>query len=581
MFWTIEAEPDEVVKVTYTDISLEGETGNCFDFLEMYDWVNDDSSQILFGNRKRHCGFYLPDPVSYESYSDRMTIRFKSDYLLNTQGFRLTYKSVEPSYEYEKRVKRFVSDFKPTFSDLKLMTKDLIDRSVPDFKKTYLKTAKTKNKIKVKRKRRSDYYYDYDYDYDYDYMSQEDYEEYNENFNQFDQFKDIKSGDYFSLYKASSLPDFSDFRLAVYLTQEQMRANGYQKEDFIIQCTFDGKRCDPSFFQEFQDPFYGNCFSFNSVRNRNLSNPIFTRSSSKTGQGFGLKLTFFLDTDEYIGVLAKTAGARVMIHDPQINPRLSAQSFVVGAGQTSFVAIQYNEVFRLGGNYGNCTKIWPDFLMLSATYTKLWPKYDRETCLYFCLQNEMGERCGCTDSYEYDFSSHEEINNASHYYCDPIDVIQSECRESIYSDYRSNKLQCGKCPQACETTEFGQKQSTAPWPTSAYAPYFMTRVLKSNSWRVQEYLEDMVSDLDSSDDILARGFQKNFARVEIFYESLNYNAISEIPAYLFVNLVSDFGGNIGLWLGWGVLALFEVAQFLYEWCEIMATRMFSRNKVNP
>ncbi|KAK6036343.1 hypothetical protein COOONC_26152 [Cooperia oncophora] len=66
-------------------------------------------------------------------------------------------------------------------------------------------------------------------------------------------------------------------------------------------------------------------------------------------------------------------------------------------------------------------------------------------------------------------------------------------------------------------------------------------------------------------------YRLNAAMVEVFYETLNHEVIQESEAYGFVNLVADFGGHLGLWLGrtsacipFSVITMIEVIVLLVE-----------------
>jgi len=45
------------------------------------------------------------------------------------------------------------------------------------------------------------------------------------------------------------------------------------------------------------------------------------------------------------------------------------------------------------------------------------------------------------------------------------------------------------------------------------------------------------------------------AMLEIYYEQMSYEILSESESYLFVNFMSDVGGQAGLWLGASILTL--------------------------
>ena len=80
-----------------------------------------------------------------------------------------------------------------------------------------------------------------------------------------DEFEDLFanfSDNYFELYEKSNRDDFSDVRQAVLFDREMIQLTGHQRNDFIVQCSFDNKNCHDNAFSEFEDPMYGKCFTF-------------------------------------------------------------------------------------------------------------------------------------------------------------------------------------------------------------------------------------------------------------------------------------------------------------------------------
>uniref|UniRef100_A0A915MIA0 Uncharacterized protein n=1 Tax=Meloidogyne javanica TaxID=6303 RepID=A0A915MIA0_MELJA len=59
-------------------------------------------------------------------------------------------------------------------------------------------------------------------------------------------------------------------------------------------------------------------------------------------------------------------------------------------------------------------------------------------------------------------------------------------------------------------------------------------------------------------------YRKNTAYIEIYYEQLNYEKLKETPGYTAINLFSDLGGNIGLWIGFSLITVLEIVELVFE-----------------
>eukprot|EP00057_Strongylocentrotus_purpuratus_P018465 XP_011672939.1 PREDICTED: acid-sensing ion channel 5-like [Strongylocentrotus purpuratus] len=72
--------------------------------------------------------------------------------------------------------------------------------------------------------------------------------------------------------------------------------------------------------------------------------------------------------------------------------------------------------------------------------------------------------------------------------------------------------------------------------------------------------------------------RRNMAKVEIFYDEFNYEYIRQDPAYTIPDLLSDIGGQLGLWLGLSIITIFEF--FEGAWLVLAFFCSRSGNKTN-
>ena len=115
-----------------------------------------------------------------------------------------------------------------------------------------------------------------------------------------------------------------------------------------------------------------------------------------------------------------------------LDGRVRTEGISVPVGFVTFLGLRQSEIARKGGKYGDCISEWPEFLELNEKFKKQWPRYSAEKCIDICIQKTMAGDCGCTDTFEVEFSMDEETNEAASNFCQMTNATQSNCKEGIH-----------------------------------------------------------------------------------------------------------------------------------------------------
>ncbi|XP_013398048.1 degenerin-like protein unc-105 [Lingula anatina] len=351
------------------------------------------------------------------------------------------------------------------------------------------------------------------------------------------------------------------------LTTGEKQALGHQRSDFILDCEYGGYSCNGKTFESFYSTYNGNCFIFNSGWN----NSSILRAT-ESGPNFGLSLTFNIEQSEYVGDLTQTAGVRVLVHDQDVMPFPEDQGFLAAPGEMTFVGIKMVEIDRYGGRYTTCKKT-DTFNITENMYQALYPSvgYSQKACKKTCYQRTVIETCKCALSIyprvETLFDSTTSVRT-----CDSLNATDVACTVKVQTQFINGELNCS-CIQPCSATSFSIDTSSAYWPSDEYATEFLSNY-NSKSSIVRKIYNTSGS----------AGVMKNLAKVHIFYKDLNYEYISEYVYYDSIQFLSDFGGALGLWLGWSVVTFFEFFELFMDVlafsCRCGRKRKVSRSSVN-
>ncbi|XP_070541621.1 amiloride-sensitive sodium channel subunit gamma-like [Ptychodera flava] len=327
-------------------------------------------------------------------------------------------------------------------------------------------------------------------------------------------------------------------------TQTKMTM-GHQLSTMLLDCVWRGYQCSPDNFTQFYNYKYGNCFTFNSGRNGEAL------TINKPGPMYGLSLELYIEQIEYMIGTTEAAGVRVLLHHQDEMPFPEDEGFSVAPGQAASVGVRQMELLRKSAPYGDCKdmeNLSQEEIDNNIFMSRFDVGYSVQVCGRNCYQYEVIEECGC-------FDSNYPIPVSAEGRYDACDIVSDEkdmsCVDEVESLYDDDELPCD-CPKACREKMYIPSVSSMMWPADKYQATLFAKMAEANT--------EMKKQMRRATKL---GWTRdNVLKLEIYFEELNYEYIREYPSYGRTDLVSDIGGQLGLWIGVSIITLFEIVHFI-------------------
>lgn len=347
--------------------------------------------------------------------------------------------------------------------------------------------------------------------------------------------------------------------MSVFLAKEDLQILtllGHQFSDMVLSCTFRGMSCRNYTtwnWTSFWHYKYGNCFVFNGDQVNGV--PVDILRSNNRGPSEGLNLEINIDQEEYIGQLTPQAGIRVDISKPGEMPFPLEKGVSLAPGYATMLGLRKIIKERKDPfNTKRClNSVDRDDNNL---YTRIFNvTYSSTACRESCLAYNQFEICGCV---EYRFPAEGLFN-----ICSVTNIKTLKCLSRVQNLYKNNRLNCTQsCPPPCRLEEFKISSSFATWPSQNYEKYYQEIVLEN-------YNRLLITKSGSH--------RKNVLKLQVFFEDLDVEVVSEQRSYELVNFVSDIGGQLGLWIGFSVLTLAEFLELIMLMCHLAVKKCFKKN----
>ncbi|KAM4704388.1 epithelial sodium channel subunit alpha [Rhinophrynus dorsalis] len=300
-------------------------------------------------------------------------------------------------------------------------------------------------------------------------------------------------------------------------------------ENFIFACRFNEDSCTKANYSHFHHAIYGNCYTFN----QNKSDHPNIWSSSMPGIKNGLTLVLRTEQHDYIPLLSSVAGARVLVHGHNEPAFMDDRGFNIQPGVETSIGMKKETVSRLGGEYSDCSEDGSDVDVKNLFNSE----YTQQVCVRSCFQAQMVARCGCGYAF-YPLPEGEE-------FCDyNKQKSWGHCYYKLSNEFTSDQMGCfTKCRKPCLVSEYQLTAGYSRWPTAS-----------SQDWVLHTLSQHQYN-------LTARN---GIAKLNIYFEELNYKTIQESPTLNMVMLLSLLGSQWSLWFGSSVLSVVEMGELVID-----------------
>ncbi|CAF3708227.1 unnamed protein product [Rotaria sp. Silwood1] len=348
------------------------------------------------------------------------------------------------------------------------------------------------------------------------------------------------------------IEDFFHYKLN---RNESMNGYFFTLENMLIKCKFNQLNCYKEDFISFSDARYGNCYTFNAKANHIRNGTLY--GLAENGDWGVLELELYVHSQQYVPYWSSAIGLLVQIHDNEQIPLMHWKGHYLMPGRRQRILFSRRTQYRLAKPYSDCDTKVPFMLQVAfdhfgnASYI-----YEQYICAIVCIQVYIYTKCGCIDPNEWT-TRYLAVPGTDKIIIAPICSKGSTCYKKeldrINNDYDIWQQNCPMCALECTTTNFLTKIS------SLLAP-------------MQWLLDDLKPKIESLSVPLPANWSntwqseisQNYVALEVVSESARMEILTDTASIGPVDLLSNVGGQTGLWIGISFLSLMEIAEMLYR-----------------
>ncbi|CAF2839540.1 unnamed protein product [Rotaria sp. Silwood2] len=213
--------------------------------------------------------------------------------------------------------------------------------------------------------------------------------------------------------------------------------------------------------------------------------------------------------------------------------------------------------FFLPPPYTTCTdKISTAIEAMLEKYHGADYRYSENICFQLCLQTYVYEQCGCVNPVLWNARSIV-LPNTSKVILAPLCNQSNTCyipaANVLLSTASLTNKYCSECKEECSITDFIVQISSLMVPVE---------------WQmnnIKRFVENSTIPLANNwSTTWTKHIETNYVAVTVFHGMIAVENKTQTATLGVIEVLSNIGGQIGLWIGFSLLSLMEVVEMVYQ-----------------
>ncbi|UJR19889.1 hypothetical protein I4U23_023022 [Adineta vaga] len=355
-----------------------------------------------------------------------------------------------------------------------------------------------------------------------------------------------------SEFNASSILDFSIDQLN---RNKSVESFMFSLSSMLHSCVYNNQPCSTSDFILFTSASFGLCYTFNAkMKNSSTDNIRLIRQNGGEGT---LSLGIYVHSHQYVPQLTDSIGLIALIHDNTQLPLIESAGIELAPGQKHRLSYKEKKIMLLPAPYSDCADNMSIAMKTTmANYNGADYGYSDIVCYELCQQNYIFEKCGCVNPNEWNARSVVITGTNNVIYaplCKTNNICYIEAIDTFTTSSSLTDKYCANCKTQCSLTDYSIQISSSATP------------MESQMNNIKMFVESSTVPLPSNwSNTWREQISESYLRVDVVCQTTIVETNIQTATLGPVDLLSNIGGQTGLWIGVSFLSLMELIEILYR-----------------